>query len=226
VIAVFDIDGTLTDTMDVDVECYVAAVRETLDIEIDVSVEWTSFDEVTDTAVLETICELDGRPAPDAALQRRTSRRMAELLEEALTATPERFRPIPGAPDVFDLLRAAGWQVAMATGAWRPSARVKLRGAGIPVEGVPLATSTEHRARRDIIRRAVSEVGTGDEAVVYIGDGVWDGRAAGSLDYPFIGIGMEQRLETLRCAGAAAVLPDLSNAERLLTELADVVEGG
>lgn len=221
-IAVFDIDGTLTDTMGVDVDCYIAAVREV--VGIDVPDDWEAYDEFTDAAVLETACRLRDHPLPTPALQRRTALRVAELLEEALGSTPHRFRPVPGARDVFQSLRRSGWRVAMATGAWRPSAMVKLTGAEIPHGGIPLATSSEHRARTDIISRAVGEVdGDGSSEVVYIGDGVWDGRAAAALGYGFIGIGAGDRASRLRTAGAAAVFDDLSDDVALLDALDRVV---
>ena len=221
-IAVFDIDGTLTDTMGVDIECYIAAVREVVGIEI--PKQWEAYDEITDAAVLETACRLRDFPRPTPDLQRRTALRLAGMLREALASTPHRFQPIPGARDVFDLVRRAGWRVAMATGAWRPSAMVKLDGAEIPSEGVPLATCSEETARRDIILRAVAQVdGTPSSEVVYVGDGTWDGRAAASLGYGFIGIGRGDRAEALRSAGAGAVFEDLSDGAALLDALERVV---
>lgn len=223
-IAVFDIDGTLTDTMDVDVECYETAVREVL--ELDIPATWADFDEITDTAIVEQACELAGRPPPGEGLRRQAAERVAALLEQALEGFPERFRPIPGARNVFGALRDAGWEVAMGTGAWRPSAQVKLRGAEIPTAGVPLATSTEHRARTDIIREAVTRAGVAPEArVVYVGDGVWDGRAAGRLGYRFLGVGQGARARDLTAAGASRVIPDLTPSG-VLEALNAMEEGG
>ena len=217
-IAIFDIDGTLTDTVDVDLECYEAAILETIDLRI--PREWPSFDEVTDPAILARACELRGRPVPDADTEERIARRVGQLLSRALERTPERFRPIPGADRVFGTLRDEGWGVAMATGAWRPSAEVKLRGARLPTAGVALATSSEHRRRRDIIRHAVELCAAPSETdVVYVGDGVWDGRAARSLGLGFVGVGAADRVGSLRQAGAAMVVDDLVDTDRLLRAL-------
>jgi len=217
-IAVFDIDGTLTDTMNVDVECYEAAILEVIGVVV--PDHWPALDEVTDPAILEAACQLQGRAMPDASTERRTADRVAELLSIALERTPERFSPIAGARTVFEALGAAGWRVAMATGAWRQSALVKLAGARIPSDGVPLATSSDHRARSDIIRHAVEAVGGGaSDAVVYIGDGVWDGRAATSRGYGFVGVGSEADSQQLRRVGAVGVVPDLSDVPLLLKHL-------
>lgn len=108
----------------------------------------------------------------------------------------------------------------MATGAWRPSALVKLRGAGIPHEHVPLATCSDHSARVDIIRRAVGALAQAPgEPVVYVGDGAWDGRAATSLGYRFVGVAPSGRDGLLREAGAYAVLEDFSEARSLVEAL-------
>lgn len=218
-LAVFDIDGTLTDTVAVDVECYEAAILEEWGVRI--PDEWPTFVEVTDSAILVTACEQQGLPTPDLAAERRIAANVGARLEAELRRNPHRFQSIPGAPAIFDVLRGEGWSVAMATGAWRPSALVKLQGAGIPQTGVPLATSTEHPARQDIIARAVKAAGrraASLEPVVYFGDGVWDGRAATSLGYHFIGVGLG-REEALREAGAQLVIPDFDEPERVLSHL-------
>ena len=217
-LAVFDIDGTLTDTMDVDVQCYEEAVRTELGIQI--PGDWAELPEVTDAAILMSACERLGVPAPDAETQRRVAARLGELLALELARAPARFRAVPGATEIFGELRAAGWRVAMATGAWRPSAVVKLEGADIPWEGVPLATSSDHRARADIIRHAVAASALAEgEPVVYVGDGVWDGRAARSCGYGFLGVAPAGREARLLDAGAGAVVQDFSRPEVLLTHL-------
>ncbi|MBT8487823.1 MAG: HAD family hydrolase [Gemmatimonadetes bacterium] len=214
-LVVFDIDGTLTDTMDVDVECFERAVLEVVGVEIPAT--WSSFGEVTDPAIVETACRLAGRPTPDEVTLHRAADRTGELLEAALTTSPSRFSPVPGAPTIFDRLRAAGCRVAMATGAWRPSAEVKLRGSGLADASVPLATSSEHPARADIIREAVARAGgDGAETTVYVGDGVWDGRAALELGYRFVGVGAGDRARRLRDVGAHVVVPDLKHAVKLM----------
>lgn len=220
-VAVFDIDGTLTDTNDVDVECYEAALLAELELEI--PSDWPSFDEVTDAAILEAACRRRGRPVPDRRVQSRVADRVAELLEIALEAAPDRFRAVSGAEEIFRVLAEAGWNVAMATGAWRPSALVKLRGAGVPHRGVPLASSSDHPVRAEIIRRAVRGFSAEDRGpFVYIGDGVWDGRAALNLGYHFVGVGIGSRSDRLRDVGATAVVPDFSDPDRLLEHLSGI----
>lgn len=213
-IAVFDIDGTLTDTMDVDVECYERAIRELLETEV--PSDWESLEEITDSAILAAACDWAGWPRPDSKTEASVAARVEELLRDALERTPHRFRPIEGARTVFSRLQARGWRVAMATGAWRPSALLKLGAASIPHDDVPLATSSEQYARRDIIRHAVGALDPSARDVVYVGDGVWDGRAAGSLGFGFVGVGVGKRANALGEVGAVGVVPDLADEARLV----------
>lgn len=217
-VAVFDIDGTLTDTYDVDAQCYEAAVLAELGLEI--PSDWPTFDEVTDAAILATACHRLGHPVPEQEVQNRIANRVAELLEAAWAEGPDRFRAIPGAQGIFKILTAAGWKVAIATGAWRPSALVKLRAAGVPFDDTPLASSSDHSSRAEIIRHAVKGLASEDEGpFVYIGDGVWDGRASLSLGYSFVGVGSGSRAEQLKEVGAGAVIPDFSDPQLFLNHI-------
>ena len=108
----------------------------------------------------------------------------------------------------------------MATGAWRPSASVKLRGAEIPHDGVPLATSSEHPERRRIIELALAGLpGAERDQAVYVGDGAWDGRAARSIGLGFVGVGTDGHAARLSAVGASTVVPDFADVAVLLEGL-------
>lgn len=218
--AVFDIDGTLTNTFDVDIECYERAVREVLGVRV--PADWHEWDEVTDSAILHRACRVRGHPAPDPATEAHIAGRLADLLEGALARSPERFGPVPGAREVFGVLRAAGWRVAMATGAWRPSAELKLDAAGIPRASVPLATSSDRSARREILGLALESVDGDPSRSVYFGDGVWDGRAAAAVGCAFIGVGGPAREAALSQTGARAVIRDFKDADALVRVLLEL----
>jgi phosphoglycolate phosphatase-like HAD superfamily hydrolase len=50
----------------------------------------------------------------------------------------------------------------------------------------------------------------------YVGDGVWDVRAAHNLGWNFIGIGTGERAEGLRQAGAVKIIPHFEPATKFL----------
>ena len=109
-------------------------------------------------------------------------------------------------------LSASGWYVALATGGWGPSAKLKLRAANIIIDDDVLACADDGVSRADIVRlaleRAEAWYNRRFDRVVSIGDGVWDVQTAMNLELPFIGIGRGQRADRLRDAGADVVLPN------------------
>ena len=216
-LAVFDIDGTLTQTNEVDDECFLRAVREVLGL--DVSPDWADAPHVTDTALVSWICErYAGRAIRDdeaAAIQVR----FIDLMRSALQAQPDRFAPIPGAADVFTRLGHQRWHSVMATGAWEASARLKLGAIGLGLDSVALASSSDAPTRIEILELAVRRAPATHARIVSIGDGVWDVEAARRLAWPFVGIGTGARADRLRAAGATVVLSDLADTETLLRAL-------
>ena len=216
-LAVFDIDGTLTATNEVDDECFLRAVREVLGL--DVTPDWADAPHVTDAALASWICrQYRGRSLRDGEVAAILAR-FIDHLEHALANQPSRFAPIEGAPDVFERLREQGWDSAMATGGWNDSARLKLRAIGVDPERTALATSSDAYSRVEILELAVRRAPAGHTRIVSVGDGVWDVAAARQLGWPFVGIGTGRREERLRAAGATIVLPDLRDTAVLLSAL-------
>jgi phosphoglycolate phosphatase-like HAD superfamily hydrolase len=227
-VAVFDIDGTLTDTNAVDDECFLGAAAEVLGVEPR-EVDWSEAPHVTDAALLEWLCErCCGRRIREGEVD--AARRIfVQMLSTELAARPHRFRPIRGAEDVFTRVRSAGWEVAVATGGWETSARLKLSAIGLRHEGLAIASSSDARTRTEIVSLAVrrllngEDLGNGDARprqrtpgrVVSIGDAVWDVRTAAGMALPFIGVATGARAERLRAAGAQVVLEDLSDSDAL-----------
>ena len=130
--------------------------------------------------------------------------KILELLRSQADSNREAFAPIPGALEIFDALqKMRSCAVAIATGCWKESARLKLSTAGFDVENLPLASSDDSHRREEIMRAAhtralehfrVSEF----ETVTYVGDAVWDLKASKNIGYHFIGIGFYDTETALR----------------------------
>jgi len=221
-LAVFDVDGTLTATNAVDDDCFCRAMSTALGVEIP-DVNFAAAVHATDSYITRALCERHLGRAPTAAdLDRLTSCFVAELTDE-LGRAPERFAPIPGAPGLFDALRAKGWSIAIATGGWGPSARLKLAAAGLDDPELVLACAGDALTRPEIVRRAidraVARAGHGFARTVSIGDRPWDAWTAAALGLPFVGVGVGRKEDEMRAAGAAIVLPDLRDREQVCTAL-------
>ncbi len=184
---IFDIDGTLVQSAAVDDELYRQSVIEVLG-SVRFRDSLSDYDRVTDSGVLVQILDDNGLvhvPDPTETIRSR----FIELLEHHV-AQHGPFSEVPGARDfVTSLRRSDNHEVAIATGGWRTSALLKLESAGFDVGDIPIATSDDHWDRTDIMRFALSQMGTEFESVTYYGDGVWDREASLALGWRFVPIG-------------------------------------
>ena len=205
-LAVFDIDGTLTDTNAIDGEAFAAAVCAHLGLP-SISTNWSRFPRVTDSAIFDTLCRDHlghGAEAHDV------TRVQEQLLAHFARAPRDAFAPIAGARELLQALRGRDdWTVALATGAWACSARYKLKAAGLDDDDWPLASADDALDRATIVRTAIARAGGPFDRVVLLGDGAWDRSTARELALPFIPIG-------LRLAGA---LPDFHDLDTVFAAL-------
>lgn len=221
-LAIFDIDGTLTDTNGVDDDCYRAAVADALAVDPG-AYDWEQAAHITDAGIFQWVAAELGRPVPSKTETDRAIAMLGEQLAAVCEHEPHRFAEIAGASAALNTLRAEGWCVAVATGCWGVSARLKLRAARLDVPEEVLACADDAIARTDIVRlaqrRAERHYNRTFDRVVSLGDGPWDVRAAAELAMPFIGIG--GRGSELRRLGASCVLPDYREVEALRRALAE-----
>ncbi len=223
-LAVFDVDGTLTQTSQVDDRCYIRAVRETLGVE-GMSTDWSSYEHSTDNAIAAELYRRHRRREATVSELAALRDRFAGLVREEAERDPALFREVPGAAALLGELPRRGWQVAIATGGWTPSARCKLARAGIPHETIAAAFACDARPREAIIRiaahRAAERAGIVDfERIVYLGDGTWDVQACRRAAIPFVGVATGERAQRLRNEGAGRVLPDYRDVEAVANALA------
>jgi len=180
-IALFDIDGTLTASNEIDSICFADAFRDVFGLYIDT--DWNAYEHTTDRGIASEALVRFGRAADESALTIHRTR-FLELLSQRMTSLDE----IPGARAFVAELLARGWRIALCTGAWSASARLKLSRAGFDFD-LPLASCDEDISREAILRRGIELAGGADDVIVSFGDAPWDVRAAANLGLPFIGIG-------------------------------------
>jgi phosphoglycolate phosphatase-like HAD superfamily hydrolase len=228
-LAVFDIDGTLTDTNAVDDEEYCAAVAETLGIPV-AAINWGSAPHITDEGIFDYVCRTHDRLPIDRALVHAARERLVQGLQQRLRDAPQLFLAVPGAPNAIRKLPASGWHVAYATGCWRASAHLKLVAGRIEYDDAVLACAEDALARADIVRAAVRRAeqryGATFKRVVSIGDGTWDVAAARELALPFVGIGNAEAAKRLHQRGAKTVLTDFCNFAAVLDALESATRPG
>ena len=221
-LAVFDVDGTLACTSTVDDECWQKAALEVLGVS-GMSTDWGSYTHSTDEAIATELIEKRTDFFDVIGKVHEVRDRFRDLILESGKNDPGLFTAMPGASTLFSYLEHAGWQSAIATGGWERTARYKLTRAGIPHEDVPAAFANDAHPRSEIIQlaqhRAEVRYGHSFEHVVYVGDGVWDVRAAKALGIGFVGCATFPRSEELKKAGAHIVLPNFDTPDLLLAAL-------
>jgi phosphoglycolate phosphatase-like HAD superfamily hydrolase len=219
-LVLFDIDGTLTESVAVDEVCFVRAFRDVLGIER-INTNWLEYPFQTDSGLALEICRKHLGREPDRAEISGLQSRFVQLLGAAVAEAGQPIREVPGAAALLRRLEGhSHWRVAIATGGWGASARFKLASAGLPVEAIPWASADDALERVDILRTAMCRAGRqyGQDAfekVVYVGDGVWDVRAAKALRIGFLGLAAGDKAGRLAEEGASCVLPDFSDPVRV-----------
>jgi phosphoglycolate phosphatase-like HAD superfamily hydrolase len=93
-----------------------------------------------------------------------------------------------------------------------------------------MACGSDALTRLEIMRlaeqRALERAGAaGFFTRTYVGDAVWDVKAAAALEYRFIGVAAQERAAALRRAGAEHVLPHFEDLPRFLRLLEAIWAG-
>jgi len=227
-LVIFDVDGTLCDTLAVDDECFCTTASTLLGVPVE-SATWEDSPHITDSGIVEWLwtCHLGRSPIPQE-VEAFIANFEAALAHE-LQRAPERFVPIRGALPLLAYLEEQGWSFAFATGGWGRTARLKLQAAGLPVASL-LASADDSYDRCEIFRlaeaRAIARAGAPPARTVLVGDGAWDVRVAARLGWPMVGVGRGPRAASLRSEGASTILPDFADRDGVLAGLRDSVIPG
>lgn len=183
---IFDIDGTLIESMSVDTDLYFYAIQEVLG---DVSVrELGDYDNVTDSGILAQVLD-DNNLSHDHEVISSVKGIFVDGIRRHIEAVGS-FPAIDGAIQFFHSVReSADRRIAVATGGWRESALLKLTSAGFNVDDVPLVTGDDSHSRVEIMRMALQQSGGDVGSVTYLGDAEWDRRACQALGWEFVAVG-------------------------------------
>ena len=137
-LVVFDLDGTLADTTQIDEHAVVGALENVLGI-TGLSTDWLSYQHTTDAGIVhEVISSVQGGVSEETLGQ--VQDEFFVIMENFYTSSPDLFRALPGASTVLKRLEDLGVATAIATGSWREAALFKLRAAGIWHSFVPIAS--------------------------------------------------------------------------------------
>jgi phosphoglycolate phosphatase-like HAD superfamily hydrolase len=223
-LALFDIDGTLTETNEADNECFVKAFAVSHQI-TEIETDWTKYNHVTDSGIaLEIFNQRLGRlPCEEDFLTFKSL--FIENLSEFASKDETLFAEVSNAKAMLEKLKLEkNWVIALATGSFYDSAKLKLEKAKIDFKDFPIGTADDAVSREEILQTAIEKslenYGLQKfEKIVSIGDGVWDVQTARNLGLSFIGIASGKRAEALREEGANYIIKDFTDYENFLAHL-------
>lgn len=197
----FDVDGTLVDTVDLHAEAWVQTFRH-----FGIA---TTFDEIRRQIGKGGDQLLPGLVPPDMLEQRQEEMEAfrADLFKREFMP---RVKPFPGVPELFRRIRGAGIRIALASSGKdeEVASHKKLLG----IEDLVDAATTSDDAERskpfpDIFAAAARKLGLSDPAeALVVGDTPYDAEAARAGGFSAIGVlcgGFAE--DALRAAGCAAV---------------------
>jgi HAD superfamily hydrolase (TIGR01549 family) len=212
---IFDLDGTLVDTVYAHVFAWQRALAEA-DMPID---GWRIHRRIGMSGGLfaRAVAREVGRPLDDVEAET-IQRRHGELFRELL---PER-RPLPGAVELLGELREMGVTHGIATSGRRPEIDRSLDALGVADETVVVERGDVSRAKPepDLFVECARRLGAGPDDCYVVGDAVWDllaARRARMLSVGLLSGGYGE--DELTQAGAFRVYRDADELRHSLDEL-------
>ena len=181
----FDIDGTLIQSYELDSQCFVSSVKSVLGVTP--SADWGSYKHTTDSGILREIISNLSLSVSFESIEEKVKQAFLSNLKAVINKQP--IIPTDGAITFFDELKdLKNFSVSIATGGWKESAIFKLESAGFDLKDVVMASADDHYSRAEIMKHALP-VSFQPEDVVYFGDGEWDKKACEELDFQFVLVG-------------------------------------
>lgn len=208
---VFDIDGTLTDSVQQHQSAFVAALRH-MGVQ-EINTDFKAYKHHTDSHIAKAIYEADRKTTfgPEELSE------FEALLYEGIATTS--LSAIKGAAQMLkSLQQQPDFGLCFATGSLYRPAVYKLQQAGIAFEPSLLVASNAIEDRERIVLAAIEQAKRHYqqehfERIISVGDGLWDLLTAQKLGLEFIGIG-PVHMEALTRHGMTTHLQDWSDAEQ------------
>ncbi len=206
----FDLDGTLVDTVPARIEAW-SAVFDELGIR-------------STRAQLEPMIGMDGRQLARevaAAAGRQLTDERADAIDRRAGELFDQHnrdpRPLPGARELLRAIDERGLTWAIATSSRREQVAASIGALGLGNQPRIVDGSSVERAKPapDLLLLGARELGVAPDDCWYVGDSTWDMRAARAAGMAAFAVlaGAAVDETALRDAGASVVVPTLADVE-------------
>jgi len=190
---IFDLDGTLTDTVPISFAAFRTAVAQFTDRRF-TDAELIAFFGPSEDGILRQLLPQHWQPCFECYLAEYAARHAG--------------RPVlfPGIETALDLLAASDMRLAIVTGKSQRATAITLEHANISrfFDAIE-AGSAEAGIKPRSIRKILARSGLQESRVAYVGDAIYDMQAASAAGVPGIGAawGGTTGIDALKAAGAA-----------------------
>jgi len=184
---IFDVDGTLTESNELDTSCYKNAILKYADVTF--KNDWGDYKHVTDSGILKEIIDSHNLQKHETELTHRIKQSFIDNIRSHIQKIP--VAEVSGAGHFIDLLKfRSDIRIGIATGGWQETAKLKLNSTGIDIDGIEISSSNDAISRINIMQHSLRRMGGEPSSrVTYFGDASWDKKACKKLDWNFILVG-------------------------------------
>lgn len=213
---IFDIDGTLCDTKDIGDNCFIELFEQKYQCNLG-NIEWERFPNVTDKGLFCDVYQMQFGIVPTIEIIEDFKKVYCQEITKLADNQADKFKVVKGANEFLAACKEKNLPIAIATGAWRDVALLKMQTAGLHFENIVLASSDDDFRRTGIVETAIENVKiqhqkTGFEKIVYFGDGLWDLKCCQDLDIHFIGVDIDGN-QKLHKAGTPFIVEHFEKLE-------------
>jgi len=214
---IFDIDGTILDSVNADDECFIETFKNLYQIDL-TNTDWNDFKNVTDTGLTIEIIEKWFNQTPSKEEIETIKKHFYSLLKRRVNE----FAEIENALSFIKmLLEKPDFEIGFATGGWKETAVLKCSSIGLSLNDFIFYSSNDHFNRAKIIEFVIKDAFNKNgnkefEYVFYFGDGLWDFNATIELGIDFIGVDYKSNNKLYK-AGAKKIIQNYVESDKILS---------
>lgn len=213
---VFDIDGTILDSVQADDICFIQTFNDLYQIDL-TNANWNDFTNVTDAGLTFEIFEKWLNREPKEEEINHIKAYFKKLLEnhtQQFTEVEKSLSFIEQASIQTD------FEVGFATGGWKETAELKCNSVGLNLNKYIFKSANDHYNRGRIIEFVIKEALEKHdikefESITYFGDGLWDYTTTQALGIDFIGVDFKNNGRLINI-GAEKVIKNFVEVEKIL----------
>jgi len=222
---IFDIDGTILDSVNADDKCFIQTFKDLYQIDL-TDADWNNYINVTDTGLTIEIFEKWFNREPKKGEIKNIKSYFKNLLKERT----QQFTEIEKSLSFIKLTSInPDFEIGFATGGWKETAELKCNSVGLNLNDYIFKSSNDHYNRGKIIELVIKEALENHnkkefESITYFGDGLWDFNATQTLGIDFIGVDFRNNGKLIN-SGAEKVIENFIESQKILNWINEKTPG-